>query len=334
MRFITPIMSHAPGIAILTGAEALARRPQKPLLNALRQLGVKCYSTGGNGKPPLVIFGGGIRGGKARIKGDISSQYVTGLLFAAPCADNDVEIEVAGRLESKPYVDITLAILHKHGIRVSHDDTYGRFTIPHDQKYKPSNHLIEGDYSSAAFLLAADAVTDSRVLVRNLREDSIQGDKEIVQILREMSAKVTQTGSYVEVGGRVHAGIEVDATDIPDLVPVVAVLGCFAKGETVLKNVQRLRLKESDRVRSLTSELQKMGVRSRVRNGDLSIRRATSLQHSHFDAHDDHRIAMACSVAALGIRGSSTISNAEVVAKSYPRFFEDLKRLGGKIDGA
>lgn len=331
LRFLAPIMACASGITILTGRGRLLHRPQEPLLKALRQLGVKCYSAPGDGNPPLILFGGGLRGGKVKMRGNVSSQYVSGLLFAAPYAARDIEINVIGDLESKPYVDITIDVLKKHSIKVQFEKEPPTFQVHHHQKYKPSDHQIEGDYSSAAFLLAAAAVTGSKIRIENLPKDSLQGDKEIIQILKEMSLKVNHLENEVQIQGNIGQSTMVDATHIPDLVPVIAVLGCFADGKTVIRNVERLRYKESDRITSIIAEIRKMGIDIQASNHDLIIDPKRSPRPARFESHQDHRIAMACCVAALGIKKSSKVIHPEVIAKSYPSFIDDLKKLGAEI---
>ncbi|MEM2936333.1 MAG: 3-phosphoshikimate 1-carboxyvinyltransferase [Candidatus Bathyarchaeia archaeon] len=332
IRFLTPLCSLADGISVLTGNEGLRRRPMEPLLDALRQLGVQCYSTQGDGYPPVVVFGGGIRGGGASIRGDISSQFVSGLLFGTPKAERDTEIVVTTQLESKPYVTMTLDILQKHGIKIGSSPDYGRFSVPCGQAYTPFNHIIEGDYSSAAFLLAAAAITNSHVKITNLRRDTLQGDRKLIEILQEMGFQVKMGEDYVETLGANQGlkGIEVDLRDMPDLVPVCAALACHAHGETVIRGAGRLRLKESDRIASLSIELRKMGGKI-MESEEGFIIQGGRLHGAEIDSHNDHRIAMACAVAALGAEGITTIRRIECVDKSYPDFVKDLLSLGGEV---
>jgi len=332
IRFLTPVCALADGISILTGGDSLRRRPMKPLLEALRQLGVNCYSARFDGFPPVIVFGGGIKGGKAEIRGDISSQFISGLLLATPLAANETDIHVTTHLESKPYVAMTLNILRKHNVRVDCQPDYRRFSVPPNQRYAPFNHVIEGDYSSAAFLLAAASVTNSRVRVVGLKKDTLQGDRVIVDILREMGAQVEMGEDYVEVKGldRSLRGLNLDLSDNPDLVPVCAAVAAFAGGRTVISGVKRLRFKESDRILSLTSELSKMGVKVTAFEDHLTIE-GGSLRGAELNSHDDHRIAMACAVAALGAEGETTIHGVECISKSYPKFVEDLRLLRGDV---
>jgi len=279
------------------------------------------------------VFGGGIKGGKASIRGDVSSQFVSGLLFAAPKAFADTEIMVTNELESKPYVTMTLDILDKHSIKVEPSPDYSRFFVPCGQVYTPFSHVVEGDYSSAAFLLAAASVTDSRVKVTNLEGESFQGDRIMVDILREMGSQVKVGEDYVEVQGAKQGleGISIDLRDTPDLVPVCAVLGCLARGETFISGVRRLRFKESDRIASISSELRKMGGEVTESEDGLIIKGVNKLHGTELNSHNDHRIAMACAVAGLRAEGTTIIHEIECVNKSYPNFVKDLRSLGGEV---
>lgn len=332
MRFLTPICALADGISVLTGGESLRRRPMKPLLEALKYLGVNCYSSRPDGLPPIVVFGGGIKGGEAAIRGDVSSQYVSGLLFAAPMATNDTEINLTTQLESKPYVALTIDILRKHGVEVAFQADYRVFRIPHNQKYSPFDHSIEGDYSSGAFLLAAAAVTKSRIRIEELKKESLQGDRVIVDSLKEMGAQIEVGDDFVEirgVDGDLKA-MDIDLSDNPDLVPVCAAVACHIQGRSTIKGVKRLRFKESDRVLSLTSELQKMGAKIEALDNRLVIE-GGSLHGAEVDSHGDHRIAMACAVTALRSDGLTEIRGVECINKSYPDFIRDLRSLGGDV---
>jgi len=331
LRFLTPVCALAEGISVLTGNEGLRRRPIEPLLDALRQLGVQCYSTRGEGCLPIIVFGGGIRGGGASIRGDVSSQFVSGLLFGTPKADTDTEIVVTTQLESKPYVTVTLDVLQRHGVKIEASFDYSRFLVPCRQAYTPFNHVIEGDYSSAAFLLAAAAITNSHLKITNLRRETLQGDRKVTEVLQEMGFRVEIGEDYVEVLGANQGlkGVEVDLRDTPDLVPVCAALACYAQGETVIRGAGRLRFKESDRIASISVELRKMGGKI-MESKEGFIIEGGRLHGAEIDPHKDHRIAMACAIAALGAEGTTTIHGTECVDKSYPDFVKDLLSLGGE----
>jgi len=282
----------------------------------------------------LVVHGGGIRGGVASIPGDISSQFISGLLFASPLAKADVEIRLSSTLESRSYVEMTLEVLRDHRVTVRSSPDARMFLIPNRQRLAPYSRTIPGDYSSAAFLLAAAAVTSSKITVANLEKRTIQGDSAIVEILKEMGADPKVRDECVEVeGARPLEAVQIDARDVPDLAPVCAVLACYAKGRTVIRNAKRLRIKESDRIESLVTELNRMAAKITVVENGIVVDGPCKLRGAAVDPHGDHRIAMACSVAALGAHGETEIYNAGCVSKSYPRFFEDLRSLGGNVIG-
>jgi 3-phosphoshikimate 1-carboxyvinyltransferase len=333
IRFLMPVCALVEGMSVLTGGESLYARPMNPLLEALRQLGVQCYSTRMDGYPPIVVFGGGIKGGKATIRGDVSSQFISGLLFATPLAQGETEIALSTSLESKPYVTITLDILRRHAIKVEPQCDYGSFHIPCGQSYRPSDHVVEGDYSSAAFILGAAAVTNSRLTVENLKEDTAQGDRMIVDILGRMGVLIEAAKGSIEIKGAEGSlkAVDVDLRDHPDLVPICTVLACVAKGKSVIRGFGRLRFKESDRIDALTSELTKLGAEIRVVEDRLEVLGGKKLRGTELDSHRDHRIAMACAVAALTAKGDSVVHGIECINKSYPHFVMDLRALGGKV---
>jgi 3-phosphoshikimate 1-carboxyvinyltransferase len=332
LRFLTPVCALAEGVTVLTGNEGLRRRPMGPLLVALRQLSVRCYSARDDGRPPVIVFGGGIKGGKASIRGDVSSQFISGLLFALPEAQSDTEIVLTTKLESKPYVKMTMDVLEDHGIKVETSGDFERFLVLAKQSYKPFNRVVPGDYSSAAFLLAAAAVTNSHIRVTNLQRETLQGDRKIVKILDVMGVRLDIGRNYVEVKGvkQKMKGIEVDVRDMPDLAPVIAVLACLSYGKSILNGTRRLRFKESDRIVSISRELRKMGGKIEEDKEKLVIEGTGKLEGVELDSHNDHRIAMACAVAALRAEGSTLIHGIECVKKSYPNFVEDFRYLGGE----
>jgi len=329
LRFMIPVAALAPGPSIFSFGSSLRKRPIAPLLQSLKHLGAESDLQLKEGGSSVRIHGGGIRGGKTSIRGDISSQFISGLLFACPRAKLDTEVDVTTPLESRNYVQMTIEVLSKHGIRVSASNDFARLKIPSNQTYEPCDHEVPGDFSSAAFILAAAAITSSRVKVKNLNRHSIQGDKAILDILKEMGSKVRVDDEYVEVeGGQQLNATDVDARDIPDLVPVCAVLACYSNGISKIYNAKRLRYKESDRLASLYLELKKMGAEITMKEDGLIIRGPCTIHGATIDPHNDHRIAMACAVAALNARGETKIQNSECVSKSYPRFFDDLRSLG------
>jgi len=333
LRFIIPVAALASGATLFTFGSSLERRPIAPLLQSLKQLGAESHLQLKERSSLVRVHGGGISGGKTSIRGDISSQFISGLLFACPKAKKDTEIAVTTPLESRSYVQMTIEVLTKHGIRVSTSNDFTQLKIPSNQNYNPCSHEVPGDFSSAAFLLAAAAVTSSRVKVKNLDYHSIHGDRAILDILEEMGSKVRANDKFVEVEGAQLNAVDVDAKDTPDLVPVCAVLACYSKGISKIYNAKRLRYKESDRLGSLRTELKKMGAEIIAKEDSLIIRGPCAMQGATINSHNDHRIAMACAVAALEAIGETKIQNSECVNKSYPRFFDDLRSLGANVVG-
>jgi 3-phosphoshikimate 1-carboxyvinyltransferase len=335
IRFMSSVCALADGVSVLSGNRSLKKRPMQQLLNGLKQLGVQCFSIKNDGTPPLIIFGGGLKGGEASLVGNISSQFISSLLLSTPKAQNETKIKVTTELASKPYVMMTVDVLRKHNLKIDCSSNYDRFYVPCEQEYHCADHSIEGDYSSAAFILAAAAITKSNVKVKRLPSVTLQGDRIIINILRTMGVKVNSGDDYVEVINvdRKLSGFNINLNDAPDLVPICAVLASFAQGETTIKGVSRLRFKESDRIASLTSELTKMGSNIIATKDSLIIQGKSKLQGANIYSHNDHRIAMACSIAALGAEGKTKINGSDCIKKSYPNFVYDLRFLGGKIFG-
>jgi 3-phosphoshikimate 1-carboxyvinyltransferase len=335
LRFMIPVAALAAEPSVFILGRSLEQRPIEPLLQSLKQLGAEARIQSCGGRAAVQVRGGGIAGGNACMRGDVSSQFVSGLMFACPKARTDTEITLATPLESKGYVQMTRHVLAEHNVDVSISEDFRRLRIPSNQAYQSRDHRVPGDFSSAAFLLAAAAVTRSDVRVKNLDYEMPQGDKAILAILKQMGVKGKVCSGQVEIAGSgdVLDALDVDARDVPDLVPVCTVLACYAKGTSVIHDAQRLRYKESDRLLSLHLELKKMGAEIAMDASSLTIKGPCALHGSTVDPHNDHRIAMACAVAALGASSETTIQNAECVRKSYPRFFNDLRVLGADVNG-
>jgi 3-phosphoshikimate 1-carboxyvinyltransferase len=327
LRFLVPIAALAYGRTVLTGDPQLMKRPVGPLVEALRKLGVNCTSS--DGYPPVTVEGKGLPGGVTSLRGDVSSQFVTGLLLAAPLAETETEIRVTTRLESQPYVRLTLDILKKHGIEIEASPSLRRFRVPPKQRYRATTHIVPGDYSSAAFLMAAAALTGSAIVIGNLIPR--QPDSSIIPLLSQMGVRVGVGEDKVQIEGGGLRGVEVDARDIPDLVPVIAALGCKASGTTRIIQARRLRYKESDRLGALAQELQKFGAEVSEDAETLTVTAPRVLTGAKVDSHGDHRIGMACSIVGLASQGVTEVSGAECVDKSYPSFFKDLRSLGGRV---
>jgi len=327
LRFTIPIAALAPGDTRIYFSGTLRKRPLQPYLESLTQIGVDAIL---EEEGRVKVRGGGIKGGKIELRGDISSQFISGILFATPKAEKDTELILTTPLESSSYVDLTINILEKHGVKIVKVNSRG-YWIKAGQRYIPFNHRIPGDFSSAAYILAAGAVTGSKVRVSNLDLNSLQSDRVIIDILRRAGAELKILNGEVEVSrGRLSA-FDLDATDCPDLVPVCAALASFAEGETTIRNARRLRFKESDRLAALRIELGKMGVKIMEAEDSLTVQGQKRLRGAEINPHNDHRIAMACAVVALGIKDQTVITNMECVKKSYPRFFEDIASLGADV---
>jgi len=327
IRIATGIASLCDTKVTLTGDESIRSRPIKPLLDALSQLGVGASST--KGYPPHSVKGP-LAGGLCAIPGDVSSQFVTAILMAAPYARGDVTVELTTELKSRPYVDLTLKMLGLFGIKAENEG-YKRFIVPANQVYQATEYTVEGDYSSAAFILAASALTNSEVTVSNLFSDSLQADKEILRILSDMGAEVKASGDSVTVSsdGKLY-GVTVDLADCPDLVPVTAALGAFAEGKTRIVNAGHARLKECDRIHAMAEELKKMGANVVERPDGLELTGGL-LEGAAVSGWRDHRIIMALTVAAFKAKGTSTISGAEDVDVTFPDFKGCLNALGATI---
>ncbi|MDI6639250.1 MAG: 3-phosphoshikimate 1-carboxyvinyltransferase [Methanocellales archaeon] len=328
LRFMTAVASLVDGAAVLTGDASLRKRPNEPLLKAINDLGARALSTKGDGTAPIVVHGK-LKGGETIVGGSVSSQFISALLIACPFAENETVIKVDGELISKPYVEMTLEMLERAGAKITAES--GEFTIPCDQAFDLRSYAVPGDFSSASYMLAAAAMTNSKVRVRNL-VPSKQGDVAIVAILKKMGANVSwnQTRGVVTVDGADLKGIEIDTGEVPDLVPTIAVLGAVADGITSISNAEHLRYKETDRLHAMTSELRKMDVKIEEKTDGMVIE-GTSLHGAKLHGYHDHRIVMALTIAGLVAEGETVIDNAECVEVSYPDFFDDLFGMGANL---
>ncbi len=335
LRFMIPIAALAAEPTVFVMRESLAKRPLESLLESLRQLGVEASFQRVDGAASVRVEGGGISGGKTAMPGDVSSQFVSGLMFACPMAKTDTELTLTTPLESKSYVHMTQDVLARHGVKVEISKDFTHLHIPSNQKYVPHDGKVPGDFSSAAFLLAAAAITKSNVTVKNLDLEAVQGDKAILDVLKRMGVQGKVCSDSVEItgSGSMLEPVDIDARNIPDLVPICAVLACYAKGTSKIHDAKRLRLKESDRLESIYVELRNMGAKIDIDQSSLAIKGPSQLCGVEIDPFNDHRIAMSCAVAALRAEGETVIQDAECVRKSYPHFFNDLRKLGADVVG-
>lgn len=329
LRLVSGIAALLPGSTVLTGDESIRRRPMQPLLDALRALGCRAESTRDNGLAPVLIRGP-MRGGKCALPGDVSSQFVSSLLLACPVAPEETTLHLQGPLKSRPYVDITLQMLPAYGVHVEEYPT--GFAIPGGQQYRPADHVVPGDFSSAAFPLVGAVVTGGRVRVTGLDHRSAQGDKAILHVLQQFGARVSSGEGFAEAAASGELrGASVDVGDTPDLFPVLCALGAVAKGKTVLSGAAHLKFKETDRIGAMVANLRKMGARVSPREDGAAIEGGKPLRGARVETHGDHRILMACAIAGLAASRETRIEDDTSFAVSYPRFVEHLKKLGGRV---
>ncbi len=330
IRIMTAVSALAPGYTVLTGDSSVRQRPMGPLINSLGDLGVNCFSTRGDDKPPIVVEGGGITGGETSIPGHVSSQFISALLIACPLARSETRVSFTSELRSRPYLEMTIEFLNYFKGKIEYLSSLG-LIIPPEQTFLPASVRIPGDFSSASFMLAAAAITDSDVKIYNLDMNTAQGDKKIIDVLLEMGAEIEVGQNNVRVlGGHKLKGVSFDCGDTPDLFPVLAVLGAVAEGKTDIFNAQHVRYKESDRISAMARELSKMGVHVEEKPDGIIIY-GGKVKGAHVESYNDHRVFMALTVAALAAEGESVISGVESVDVSYPSFIEDMLSIGADI---
>jgi 3-phosphoshikimate 1-carboxyvinyltransferase len=326
IRFLTAMVALGQGRYKLDGNERMRQRPIQDLLGSLEKLGVKLGTEFETGCPPVIVEANGVKGGTTSVAGDRSSQFLSGLLIAAPYAKESVTIHVTGELQSKPFVDMTLKLMQDFGVSVERDG-YASFTI-HPQVYKARDYLIEGDAMAAGYFWAAAAITGGRVNVTNVGKGSVQGDKRLANVLEQMGCKVTWTETTCDVVGTQNLkGGTFDLNDMPDQAQTLAVVGLFASSPVRIENVWNMRIKETDRLAALNTELTKFG--AKIEEGKDYI--VVHPLRNYPDAVDvatygDHRMAMAFALAGLKIP-NVTIQDPSCVAKTFPEFFDVLSML-------
>lgn len=329
LRFIIPLAALLDKPFTLTGHGRLVSRPLQAYYDIFdsQQLG---YSTE-NGQLPLTV-NGRLQPGHYQLPGDVSSQYVSGLLFALPLLEGNSVLEITSPLESASYVNLTLSCLAKYGIKIENEG-HRLYKIPGRQKYQPQNSNVEGDWSQAAFWLVAGAL-GKQVSSTGLTADSLQGDRAVLNIMQRMGAKITQEQDAVTAEQSTTAGCVIDAADCPDIIPILTVLVAVSTGTTKIINAARLRIKECDRLAAMTSELNKLGAKiTELPDGLIIEGCAQGLRGgAQVDAWNDHRIAMSLAVAAAACNEPFTLTGAASVAKSYPEFWQDYLQAGGKME--
>jgi 3-phosphoshikimate 1-carboxyvinyltransferase len=324
LRFLTALVTLGHGSFRLDGVERMRQRPVEDLLRALNELGALAAAENGDGCPPVVVHANGLGGGEATIRGDISSQFLSGLLMATPAARSAIEISIDGLLVSQPYVHMTLAVMREFGVDVGMSESPIRFAIV-PQPYRATDYEIEPDASAASYFWAAAAVTGGSVTVEGLSKDSLQGDVAFVDCLEQMGCGVRREADSITVTGGQLRGIDADMNAISDTVQTLSVVALFADEPTTIRNVAHIRHKETDRIAAVANELQKLGANVTEGADYLRIDPGT-LHGATIDTYNDHRMAMSFAVAGLRVPGVR-IANPKCVEKTYPQFFEDLNAL-------
>ena len=327
VRPLTAALAASVGKFTITGEPRMYERPIGDLLDALAQLGAEIYCQDNEGYPPLTIKGNTLTGGEVSIKGNISSQYLTALLMVAPLFSGDTHIRVEGELVSKPYIDITLDTMSKFGITVTNND-YQSFDIQGNQQYlAPGDIMVEGDASSASYFLAAAAIGKGPVRVHGTGNASVQGDAAFARVLEQMGARVTYSDTWIEVEGTGKLkGVDVDLNHIPDAAMTIATTALFAEGPTRIRNIYNWRVKETDRLSAMATELRKVGASVEEGEDYIAIEPPATVQPAAIDTYNDHRMAMCFSLASFG-DAEIVINDPGCTSKTFPTYFEEFERI-------
>ena len=331
-RLLTSVAALASGTVQISGDARMAERPIAPLISALQGWGVAIKSDLDNGCPPLTIQAKGIRGGATKLAAGQSSQYLSSLRLVAPSAAlQDAEIIVTGHLYSRPYVEMTLAVMRDFGVEAEANADFTHFVIPRGV-YTGRSYAVEGDASSASYFFAAAAICNGWVRVENLSLPSLQGDTKFVELLERMGCRIDRSGVGLGVQGTPDLqAIDADMADMPDVALTLAVVAAFAYGQSSIRNIGHLRVKESDRVSAVVQELRRLGVEVREEEDAMHIngQGGAGLHGARIQTYNDHRIAMSFALAGLRI-SSVEIEGEECVAKSFPDFWQRFQLLAGK----
>lgn len=327
LRFLIPVAATTGKKVTFDGKGKLVERPLEDYYRIFDEQQI--HYENADGKLPLTIDGK-LKAGEYRIKGDVSSQFISGLLFALPLLDGDSKIIVTTELESKPYVDLTIDALKTFSVDVENVN-YREFIIKGNQKYKASDYRVEGDFSQVAFWLVAGSI-GADVVCDGMNINSLQGDKAVLEIIKSMGGEITVEGNKIKAIPSKTKGTVIDAAECPDLVPVLTVLAALSQGTTEIVNAARLRFKESDRLSAITSELNKIGADIEEKEDGLIIRGKEFLIGGTVDSWNDHRIAMALAVASIRCKEPVIIRDSSCIKKSYPNFWEHFKELGGNLN--
>lgn len=330
LRFIIPIVLLQPKRAVITGKGRLVTRPMKPYYEIFKENSIKFEHLNKEQDLPLALEGK-LTPGTYTLDGGVSSQFITGLLFALPLLTGDSVIELTTTLESKPYIDITLDVLKSFGINIVNENDQ-RFYIKGNQIYEPCDYRVEGDFSQGAFWLVAGTIGEF-MQCKDLNLNSHQGDKVIVDILKAMGGNIGVEADTLVVKQSKTQGVMIDVSQCPDLVPILGVIGSLSSGTTTIINGERLRFKESDRLMATADVLNTLGGKVTETADGLIIEGVGKFTGGSVQSHNDHRIAMAVAVASICTEGKIVLDGAEAVNKSYPHFWDDFERMGGAYNG-
>lgn len=326
MRPLCAALALSKGSFELTGEPRMEERPIGALVDSLRQVGAKVTYLKTEGYPPLAIDGKPLSGGDITVDGSVSSQFLTALLMICPLLSSDSKVTISGDLVSKPYIDITLNTMAKFGVTVINND-YCSFEIEGNQTYKsPGRFLVEGDASSASYFLAAGAIKGGKVRVNGVGKACVQGDIKFADALEAMGAQIEWGDDFIEVQSGPLTGIDMDMNHIPDAAMTLATTALFAEGTTTLRNIYNWRVKETDRLAAMATELQKLGVTVDEGHDYISVTPQPKLKHAEIDTYNDHRIAMCFSLVALSDT-PVTINDPACTAKTFPDYFERFNTL-------
>jgi 3-phosphoshikimate 1-carboxyvinyltransferase len=324
VRLLTGICAIGSGRYVITGTARMRERPVQDLLDGLQQLGVRAASITGNGCPPVEVFGQTIEGGMVNLDCHVSSQYLSSMLLMAPFSVKGIDINVVKGPVSRPYIEMTIEVMERLGVTVRREG-YEKFFVPGGQTYRSGEYDVEPDCSQAGYFWAAAAVTGASVKVKGVDLETSQGDVRFAQVLGEMGCIVKDDSEGLTVTGGPLSGIDVDMSDMPDMVPTLAVAAAFARGTTVIRNVAHLKAKESDRLGSVVKELSKMGITAACDDNGMTITGGKA-HGARIETYNDHRMAMSFAVAGLKVH-DIYIENESCVSKSFPNFWEVFESL-------
>jgi len=328
IRIAIAIAALSGGNTTLTGDDSLKKRPMQPILDALERMGVKTESN--EGRPPIHI-NGKIQGKEISINGDISSQFISALLIIAPRLPDGLIINVEGKLVSKPYVDLTIAIMKKFGVDVKIEEEYKKYVVSH-QIYKPTTFSIPSDFSNLALLLAANVLLGDGLDIEISLGDMPQGDEAIVDILEKLGVNVTLEDDIITTESPISLkGGKFDLSDTPDLLPAIAILALKSEKPIEMFNVKHARYKETDRIAIISRELKKIGLNVEEKDDGMILKKSSELIPAELNSENDHRLFMAFSIAGMFV-GECTVSDPDAVKVSYPEFISDLVNVGAKIN--